>query len=53
MQMYLGVKKIGNFDWGVLVNTVDHNETSGSVKGGEFLYQLSDWNFLKKNSFLR
>jgi hypothetical protein len=52
MQKYCGFKGIGNFDCGVLVNTVDHNEPSGSVTGGEFLYQLRDCNFLKKNSYL-
>jgi hypothetical protein len=27
------------------------NETFGSTKGGEFLYQLSDYLLLKKNDF--
>jgi hypothetical protein len=28
----------------------EHNESSGSMKGGEFLDQLSEYQFLKKDS---
>jgi hypothetical protein len=45
-----GLKSSGS-GWGPVAGSCEHdNEPSGSIKGGDFLYKLSDCQFLKKDS---